>query len=1038
MKKLTINLFSIFLACFFAGQLFSQATDATITDNALFGGLRARQIGPAVMSGRVSSIDAVDKNPEIIYVGSAGGGVWKSNSGGARFRPVFDDYTMSIGKITIDQNQPDTVWVGTGETWVRNSVSIGTGIYKSTNGGSTWEFKGLPESERIADIIIHPKDPNIVFVAVMGHLWNANQQRGIYKTSDGGDSWEKIFYVDENTGCSDLDIDLENPDIMYAAMWSYRRYPDFFDSGMIHEEDYESQNGLFKSTDGGESWQPLKSDLPAGPKGRLSIAVAPTNGNTVYLSVESEDKEANGIYKSRDAGKSWTLKSNQFNATVRPFYFANMVVDPMDENILYKCGYQMIMSEDGGDSFRSIPFSVHADIHDVWIDPNNTKHVLVGTDGGVYESFDRGYSFKMFMNLPISQFYRVSVDNEEPFNIYGGLQDNGSWYVPSQKAGGISNSDWKRSYGGDGFYSFRHPTDKDIIYSEYQGGNLVRYNKKTGQAKDIKPYPDADDPKFRFNWNTPVHISRNNPERLYFGAQFLFVTEDRGDSWKKISPDLTTNNPERQRQKKSGGLTVDNSTAENNTTIYTIAESPVDENIIWVGTDDGNIQVTKNFGKQWVNVVENIPELPKGLWITHIEASNHYKNTAYVTVDGHRSGDKSTYVYKTTDLGNTWTLITDDGVEGYALILREDLENPDLLYLGTEFGLYISLDGGKGWARFDNNVPRVGIRDMIIHPHENSLVMGTHGRGVIIIDDLMPLRQINREVLAKKVHFFETEPTILKDPGAGGGWFGGDGNFTGPNPTSNAQVTYYLSKRHTFGKMYFEIYDPQGNMIRELPAGKSKGINVLNIPTRLRKPRAAPTNNRMALFGSLFGPNLLTGTYKAKLIKGKDEYSTEFKLSYDEETPYALEGRNIQYKTVMKLYNMSERLAWIYETLENIEGQIEKVSEHKKVEKKLRKYKGEINAFKNSIVALGGDFYVDEEERIREKISDLYRLVSQYPGRPSDAQLNRTNLLANEMEEIEAKFNEVVEYKLSNANSALERYDIRKIKYQSWESFAEN
>ncbi|MDX1407168.1 MAG: hypothetical protein R3330_03515, partial [Saprospiraceae bacterium] len=707
-------LFSAVL-CALVGIADAQST--SVTGSALFGALRARHIGPAVMSGRISTLAVVPDKPEIMYVGAAGGGVWKSNTAGATFRPVFDEHTQSIGKITIDPNDHETVWVGTGEVWVRNSVSVGTGIYKSQDGGGTWERMGLENSERISDIIVHPDSSHIVYVGAMGHLWDSNEERGVYRTTDGGTTWERIFYVDENTGCADLDIDPDNPEIMYAAMWSYRRYPWKFDSG------FTGKSGLYKTTDGGETWSPINHGFPEETLGRIAIAVAPSNGEVIYCSVECKSKDGKGIYLSTDQGANWELVNNEFNATVRPFYFSNMVVDPLNDSIVMKCGLTMIISEDRAEVFRQVGSGVHSDIHDIWIDPNNTKHVIIGTDGGVYESFDRGYTFKMFMNLPVSQFYRVSVDNARPYNVYGGLQDNGSWYGPSRKAGGITNSDWQRTFGGDGFYSFRHPTDPDIVYSEYQGGNLVRYNRQTGVAKYIKPYPAGEGEKYRFNWNSPIALSPSNPDRIYFASQYLFRSEDRGDSWDRISPDLTTDDPAKQKQRESGGLSIDNSTAENHCTIYAIEESPVDDQVIWCGTDDGNLQVTTDGGATWRNVTRNVPGVPAHTWVSDVEPSPHDANIAFVTFDGHRTGDWTPYVYVTNDAGRTWRSLVTGEIEGYALSVRQDLVKPELLFLGTEFGLFISVDGGAGWARFENNMPRVGVRDMVIHPRDHALVM---------------------------------------------------------------------------------------------------------------------------------------------------------------------------------------------------------------------------------------------------------------------------------------------------------------------------
>lgn len=988
-----ISTLLLLLAC--SASLFAQPK----IEN-LFGSLRARQIGPATTSGRVSCLDAVNRSPEILYVGTAGGGVWKTVSGGATFFPVFDDHNQSIGKIAIDQNHPDTVWVGTGESWVRNSVSVGDGIYKTTNGGKSWQRMGLENTERIADILIHPKDPNIVYAAALGHLWNANSERGLYQTTDGGKTWSRIFFIDENTGAADLAMDPQNPDILYATFWSHRRYPDFFDSGL------NGKSGVYKSTDGGKSWNTIHNGLPKEPLGRMAIAVAPSNANNLYLTVECKSKEGKGLYMSNDQGANWKKVSSEFNTTVRPFYFSHLVIDPKNDSIVMKAGLSLIISEDMGKSFRSMDNTVHSDVHDMWIDPNNTKHVIIGTDGGVYESFDRGRTFKMFMNLPVAQFYHVSADNEKPYNVYGGLQDNGSWWAPSAKAGGISNADWKSTLGGDGFWSFPHPADNDIVFSEYQGGNLVKFSKKTGVAKDIRPFPENNQEKLRFNWNAPIHISPNNPKRMYFGAQFLFASDDMGDTWKRISPDLSTNDPKKLRQKESGGLSVDNSGAENHCTIYAIAESPANANILWVGTDDGNVQVSANGGQSWTNVASNIPGLPAHTWVANIAPSRFAANTAYIALDGHRTGDKKVYVYKTTDLGKTWTPISTNTIEGFAICIKEDLVNPDLLYLGTEFGLFISIDGGKNWGRFSNNLPKVAVHDIYLHPRDPAVILATHGRGIAIIDDITPLRQLTPAVLSKPFHVFESRETYLRDPGGSSSWFGGAGNFTGPNPSTVAQIVYYMDKRHTFGKMYIEVWK-DGALLKTLPAGKSAGINIVEMPTTMEKPKSAPSKNTQALFGSAFGPNLEAGAYQVKIIKDKNTYDASFTLTYDPDAPYTAEERSLQRQTTMKLYQLSESLAYHYANLEHIEQQA-KERAAKLTGKKNAKLKTALEtmaktalAEREQISSTEGDGYVNEDERLRERISDLYRQVSSYPGRPTNSHLQRTESLAQAVVQVE-------------------------------------
>lgn len=1020
--------FALTLLCGALGVSSPVEAQTQLRGKSLFGSIRARHIGPAVMSGRVSDLVADPNDPKTLYVGAAAGGVWKSVNGGADFFPVFDEHTQSIGKIAIDPKEPKTLWVGTGEPWVRNSVSVGDGIYKSTNQGSTWKHLGLEKTERIADIIIDPNSPNTVYVAALGGLWHANEERGVYKTTDGGETWEKVLYVDENTGAADLAMDPNDPNVLWAAMWDFRRSPDYFTSG-------GPGSGLYKSTDGGKTWNKVTKDLPEGELGRMAIDIAPSNSQMIYLTVECEQKEEKGLYRSEDGGNSWEHVSAGFNVTVRPFYFSRLVVDPVDEKKIYKCGLNLTVSEDKGESFRTVGSGVHSDIHAVWVNPNDNNLVYIGTDGGAYRSLDGGRAFEMFMNLPLSQFYAIAVDNEEPYNIYGGLQDNGSWYGPSNSPGGISNADWKMTNFGDGFHSVPHPGDNNVVYSESQGGNIVRHDKRDGQVKDIKPIAPANEEEYRWNWNTPIYVSPNDPERLFVGAQYLFLSTNRGDSWTRISPDLTTNDPKRQRQKTSGGLSIDNSTAENNTTIYTIAESYKNKDVLWVGTDDGNLQVSADGGKKWINVAENIEGLPAGLWVSSIETGHEDQNVAYVTFDGHRSGDQNVYVFKTTDLGKTWTSVVTPDIKGYAHCIREDVQKSNLLYLGTEFGLYVSIDGGTTWDRFTNNLPKVSVREMVIHPTADALVMGTHGRGAIVIDDIYLLRQLTTDLMAEKFAFMESRPTYLKTF-AGGAPFGGAGNFTGSNPDESAKVVYYMSKRHTFGKMYIEVFGPDGTLVKKLPAGKSAGVNIINLPTRKVRPKAAPTNNRMALGASFFGPTLREGTYKVVITKGKEKYETTFDLKGDPKSLYTKEAREVRLDAVYDLYDMTEEVGYLYYKADGLAKQAEAMAEKsKKMAKKLKAFEQKMRDFQESIAAKDGDFYVDEGSvLIREKISKLYFSVINFPGEPSADQKRKVKELREELNEYVKALEDLLK-ELNKLNAGLAKEELKALTPMTMEEY---
>jgi photosystem II stability/assembly factor-like uncharacterized protein len=954
----------------------SQATKA-IKGKELFGDMTARHIGPALMSGRVNDLEVHPANSRIVYVGAAGGGVWKSNDAGTTFNPIFDDYCQSIGAIALDPSDPDnTIYVGTGETWTRNSVTIGDGLYKSTDGGGNWEKIGLEKSERIANIIINPKDPKEVYVAVLGALWGDSEDRGVYKSNDGGATWNKVLYIDQKTGCADLVMDPMDPATLYASMWEFRRTGWSFSSG-------GSNSALYKSTDGGATWNKIHNGFPEGDLGRLGIAVAPSNPNVLYTVIEAEKDERKGLYRSDDGGQSWKQLNNDFGITVRPFYFSRIVVDPRDENVVVKGGLSGSISRDGGKTFKNLG-NMHSDIHDIAFSIKDSDIMYVGTDGGVYRSWNGGTTMEIVENLPLSQFYQISLDDAEPYNIYGGLQDNGSWYGPSSSPGGVEARDWNSIGAGDGFRVLKHPT-KNIIYSEMQGAeNVWQIDVDRQLSKTIQPQPTKGIGKLRFNWNAPMAISAHQPDRFYMGSQFLHRSEDMGDTWEIISPDLTTNDPSKQNQAASGGLSVDNSGAENHTTIFTIAESPLDENVLWVGTDDGNVQVTKDGGKSWTNTVSNIQGLPKNTWCYHIEASVFDKGTAYAVFDGHTMNDMAPYAYKTTDFGQTWTNIISDEVEGFVRNIQEDYVNPDLLFLGTEFGLYITMNGGKNWSKFTNNMPAVAVHFIDLHKKTNDLVLGTHGRGVIIIDDISPLREINEDVMAKTLHFFKTSPTEMNEKSSFSGNFGAETQFVGSNKTKDAQIKYFLSKRHTFGKMTMEIQDMEGKKIMELGPGKSKGINIVNWGYMLKQPKVA--KGKTFSFGGFTSPKVPAGTYKAVITKGKETFEQPFELLYDKDSPLTAEDREMKNKVTMQLYDMTQELAYlVYEVDEMI-----KKAEADKNSKMVAK----LTTLKESLVITTGDNYVGSAEpQLREKIADLYSKVATSYDKPSAADMDNLNLL---------------------------------------------
>jgi photosystem II stability/assembly factor-like uncharacterized protein len=997
-----------------------------LTGKQAFGALRARQLGPTVTSGRMTDIAVHPENNNIIYVGAAGGGVWKSQNGGVNFKPVFDKYNSSIGCIAIDPKRPDEIiWVGTGETWTRNSVSIGDGLYKSTDGGNNWKKMGFDDSERISSIVIHPEHPDTVYVAVLGHLWGDYDKRGVYKTTDGGKTWKKILSGLSDTGVSDLVMDPNHPDVLYAALWQFRRTPWSFNSG-----GYESK--LLKSTDGGKTWHKIHNGFPEGKLGRIAIAVAPSDSNRLYAVIESEQKDKSGLYVSDDAGTSWQLVNKDFNIVVRPFYFARLAVDPKDKNIVAKAGFFAQISRDGGKTFKSFGM-MHPDIHDIVFDKDNTDRMYFATDGGFYFSWDKGVSNVKNRDLNTGQYYFVSVDNETPYNIYGGLQDNGSWMVPNTTPTGVKEKDWTAMGGGDGFRVFRHP-NKPIVYSESQAGVWIgRYDMKKHQITDITPFSEKEGEKLRFNWNTAMALSPNNPDRIYIGSQYLHKSDDTGLNWTIISPDLTTNDKGKQKQAESGGITIDNSGAENYTDIFTIAESPLDENVIWVGTDDGLVQLTKDGGKHWKNVTKNISGLPANSWVYHIEASNFDKATAYAVFDRHTLNDMKTYVYKTTDFGRTWQSIVTSEIKGFARCIQEDFIKKDLLFLGTEDGLYITLNGGKHWMKFENNMPTVPVHYITLQKQTNDLVLATHGRGVIVIDDISPLRQINDSILNRDVYIFDTPDFMMTERDD---YYGGfDPNvFVAEGKPEGAKFIYYLKKRHTFGKMELRILDENGKEIVKLEPTKQKGINLVRWYFRTKTPKIA--KGHTLDFSAIQAPRVSAGTYVLELIKGKKRYTKKFKTLYDTLPQIPLKNRKLQEKTVVELSKMMENLAYLVYKTDKIIEYAENLKNNPDLSNLTAKSITYFNKLKKTLVQTTGDNYTQTPEpELREKISKLYsKIVGKY-DKPGNSQMKNLKILKKELQDKNNEFEHLYQKYFDKLQKKALKYQIKPLQFKTFDEF---
>ena len=710
----------------------------------------------------------------------------------------------------------------------------------------------------------------------------------------------------------------------------------------------------------------------------------------------------------------------------RPFYFAKLIVDPKNPDRVFKTDGQLILSEDGGKSFTIVGgfTGAHGDLHDVWIDPTNTQTVVAGDDGGMWYSYNGGTKWWKGDNLPVSQFYHVSVDDHDPYRVYGGLQDNSSWVGQSQYPGGITNSQWENMFGGDGFWMFSDPADPDYLYAEYQGGYIARINRHTHEARDIQPKPNYKE-KLRWNWNAPIALSPNEKGTIYIGSQFLFRSRNQGQTWDRISPDLSTNDPEKQKQEQSGGVTVDNSAAEMHTTIYSISESPKDKAVIWVGTDDGNIQVTRDGAKTWTNVVGTVPGVPKGSWVSWVQASNFEAGTAYATFDRHTFGDHAPYVFRTADFGKTWTpLVTPQevkGVRGYAHVIKEDLVQPNLLFLGTEFGLFISIDGGKAWAQFKGNrFPAVAVRDLAIHPRDNDLVLGTHGRGIWIIDDITPLRALTADLLKQEASFVSARP-VQQRIEANGGWANGAAVFVGDNPPQAAVITYYQRSRHLFGKLKIEVLDASGRVVDQIPASKRPGLNRV-IWSMHEKPPRVPPAAQIANAG-IRGPRILPGIYTVRMTKGGKSSETKLTVGLDRRVKFNEADRKAQYDAAMKVHSLFGDESALMDRILVLRASLTKsgaaLPEGDPLRQTVADFDKKVDAVRKQIVATTEGGAITGEERLREHTDQLYGAILSYEGKPGDYQIARIDALRRELGDVTKEFEQVVSKDLPALNSAL-------------------
>jgi len=983
-------------------------------------GMKPRAIGPAGMSGRITSIDVVSTNNDIMYAGSASGGLWKTTSGGINWEPIFDkENVLSIGAIAIQQDNPSVIWVGTGEGNPRNSLNGGYGIYKSLDGGKNWKLFGLEKTRNIHRIIIDPKNPGTVYVAAIGSPWGEHPERGVYKTIDGGNTWEKVLFVDDKTGCADLVMDPTNPNKLIAAMWQHKRWPWTFKSG-------GTGSGLHITFDGGKTWTKKtdKDGLPEGELGRMGLTIAASKPDVIYALIENKK---NALYKSTDGGFKWQMINDKMSEVGdRPFYYCEIHADPKNENRLYTIYSEVNVSEDGGKSFQKLlPYSgVHPDHHAWWISPEDPSFMIDGNDGGLNITHDYGKTWRFVENIPVGQFYHIGVDMDQPYNVYGGLQDNGSWAGPAYtwRDGGIQNAYWQPVMFGDGFDVQADPEDNRFGYAMSQGGFLGRYDRKTGHTKIIRPtHPDAKF-KLRFNWNAALALDPFDKSTIYYGSQFVHKSTDKGTTWEIISGDLSTNDPEKQKQHESGGLTMDATGAENHCTILAIAPSTKDKNVIWVGTDDGQLQLTRDGGKSWTNLTAKIAGMPKGAWIPQVQASTYNAAEVFVVVNNYRQFDFKPYLFRSKDYGQTWESLATAaqvGENNYTLAVAQDIVEPKLIFLGTENGLWVSLDEGKTYTRWTAGYPAgVPTMDLVVHPREHDLAIGTFGRALYVLDDIRPLREMVKEgssVLNKTLHLFDPPDAyqvVTQDPL--GILFPGNAMFQGENRPTGAMISYVINKpeekkevnlpagkagkpeekksdakkpeakketkpadvkkeetkddkaKTKYDSITLEVFNLKGEKIRTIKqkAPEDNGLNRTTWALNEKGVRQPSREKSKAGAAEPGGTQVLPGSYKLRMSYGDKKDSAMINVKSDPRYPNAdqvIQSRYTMIKDLQKLTALgSQAMDRLRESKEIAEEYEKKIKDSKRTD--LKDASDKIKVVKDSLNAII-DFIVGKEDK---------------------------------------------------------------------------
>jgi len=1001
----------------------------------LFEKISWRSIGPALMGGRTVDIDAVENKPWIIYAAIGPSGIWKSVNAGVTWSPVFfKEATVSVGDVTIAQSHPDSVWAGTGESTCRNSVTIGDGVYKTTDGGETWKNMGLKETRHISRIIINPGDPNIVYVAAMGHLWGPNSDRGVFKTTDGGKTWKKVLYVNENTGCADLAMDPADSLTLYAAAYEHRRLPYDFSSG-------GPGSGLYKTIDGGETWTRLAKDLPEGIMGRIGIAVARSLPGVVYALIEHRE---GGIWRSDDRGESWKRMGDTETwrrVSTRPFYYSHIRVDPTNDKVVYVQSTGFHVSTDGGQKFKAIGAGIHPDHHALWIDPSNPLHLITGNDGGIDISHDGGKTWLPIQNMDLAEVYQVGTDMRQPYYVYCGLQDNGAWGGPSAALDviGIANDDWIPIGGGDGFFTRADPNDPNTVYGNSQMNGLYRYDWRIFKSKAIRPTAALSDPPFRFNWNSPLLVSSHDSNTIYTGGQYLFKSPDKGVTWEIVSPDLTTNDPD--KQKDSGGpITLDNSGAEMHCTITTIAQSPLEKGTIWCGTDDGLLQLTQDGGKTWTNVSGNINGLPRHTWCSRIEASHFDTGTAYASFDGHRTDDYATYVYKTTDSGRTWKTIKGNLPFGWVHVIREDVKNRSLLFVGTEFGIFGSLDGGFSWFSLKNDLPTVAVHDIAIHPRDNDLIIGTHGRGVWILEDISYLQEMTPEVLASPVHLFNVRPATAYYLSARHESFTKPA-FAAKNPLYGLSITSYLQAKPK-EKPKVSILNSEGETVFELNMNIKEGIqrenwNLQTVPKTKDGMKITPS-----ALGFVALPLVAPGEFTVELNVDGQTFRAATSVRADPRFPMTGADLKAQHEALAEILALSKKMGLAVTAATNIRRQLDTLVQDLKkagqseagLDSSIQDFSSKFRSVEEKVVPKEfGSTLMSRELALRggalnQQILVLGMSISGFPAAPTQTELLQLAEVVHLVDDLAGQLNQVIGEDVPALNRVLEQNRLKPLK----------